>query len=178
MDRSPAGRVIHWLAAALALTGGAIMIAITVMTVASIIGRLAIPLGLRPVPGDVEITQAGMAFAIFCFLPWCQLTRGHAIVTILSDRFPVRVTAVLEFVMDAVMLAAAIFIAWRLGHGLIDKMGNREQTFILRFPLWWSYAGSMIGAVAAAIVAAYCVVTSGLNAIAANPAPPASDSAE
>jgi TRAP-type C4-dicarboxylate transport system permease small subunit len=170
--------VVYWLAAALALTGGTIMIAITVMTAASIVGRLAIPLGLKPVPGDVEITQAGMAIAIFFFLPWCQLTRGHAIVTILTDRFPVRLTAILEFLMDLVMLAAAVFIAWRLGLGLMDKMGNREQTFILRFPLWWSYAGSLVGAVIAAIVAIYCVITSGLNAASAEPAPPVSDSAE
>lgn len=178
MDRSPLGRVVHWLAAALALTGGAIMIAITIMTVASIVGRIGIPIGLKPVPGDVEITQAGMAFAIFCFLPWCLLTRGHAIVSILTDRFPVRLTAILEFIMDLAMLAAAIFIAWRLGIGLSDKIGNKEQTFILRFPVWWSFAGGMVGAVVAAIVAAYCALTSGLNAAAANPIPPVSDSAE
>jgi TRAP-type C4-dicarboxylate transport system permease small subunit len=171
-------RVIYWLAAGLALTGGAIMIAITALTVTSIVGRLAIPVGLRPVPGDVEITQAGMAIAIFFFLPWCQLTRGHAIVTILSDRFSIRVAAILEFVMDIVMLAAAAFIAWRLGYGLIDKMGNREQTFILRFPVWWSYAGSLAGAVVAVIVAGYCAIVSALNAASANPKAPVSDSAQ
>jgi TRAP-type C4-dicarboxylate transport system permease small subunit len=170
--------MVHALAAAFALAGAAVMIAITAMTVVSIVGRMGIPLGLKPVPGDVEITQGAMAFAIFAFLPWCHLNRGHAIVSILTDRLPVRISAILEFLMDLTMFVAAAFIAWRLGAGLGDKIGNREQTFILRLPLWWSYAAGLAGAIVYAIIALYCAVQSGRNAASADPAPPYSETAE
>lgn len=178
MDSTPLGRAVYRLAAALAIAGGAVLTVITLVTVLSIIGRALIPFGLKPIPGDFEIVQAGMLFAIFAFLPWCHLNRGHAIVAILTDRLPVRTTAILEFVMDLTMLAAALFIAWRLGVGLTDKMGNREVTFILHIPLWWSYATGMIGAAIFAVVAAYCALKSGRNAAAAHPVPPISDTAE
>ena len=56
------------------------MIVVTVVTVVSIVGRSLIQFGLSPIPGDFEIVQAGMLFAIFSFLPWCHLTRGNALV--------------------------------------------------------------------------------------------------
>ena len=43
---------------------------------------------------------------------------------------------------------------------MIDKFSYQEMTFILRMPLWWTYAGGMLGAVGIVIVAAYCVVRS------------------
>ena len=102
-------RIVGWLARALAMLGGAVLVAITVLTVASIVGRavvtvayshtpdylafLELPLGwlragaaflashgVGPVPGDYEMVQDGTGFAIFAFLPWCQLNRGHATV--------------------------------------------------------------------------------------------------
>ena len=172
------GRAVRGLAKYVALAGGVVLIVVTITTVLSIIGRILIPLGLKPIPGDFEIVQAGMLFAILCFLPWCHLTRGHAIVAILTNRFPTRFNAILEFVMDALMLAVAIFIIWRFHAGLLDKLGNRETTFILRFPIWWSYAAGLLGLGTFLIVAAYCAVRSGRNAFSANPVRPASEMGE
>jgi TRAP-type C4-dicarboxylate transport system permease small subunit len=121
------------------------------------------------VPGDFELIQAGILFAVFAFLPWCHLERGHAIVAILTDRFPARLNAIIEFVWDVVMLVAAVFIAWRLWAGLLDKYGNGESTFILRVPLWTIYSCGMVGAVVFVIVAVYCAVRSGRNAVSAHP---------
>ena len=178
MDETPVGRLIRGLAKAAAFAGGCALTLVTVVTVISVVGRLLIPLGLGPVPGDFEIVQAGVLFAVFCFMPWCHLDRGHAIVAIVTDRFPVRSSAVLEFIWDAAMMIAASFIAWRLWVGLIDKVGNRESTFILRVPLWIIYSGGLIGALIFVIVTIYCVLRSGQNAMSASPARPLSGSGE
>ena len=178
MDETPIGRAIHLIARYLALAGGAVMIAVTAVTVVSIIGRALIRFGLSPIPGDFEIVQAGMLFAIFSFLPWCHLTRGNAIVAILTDRFPVRFNALAEFVWDVAMLIAATFIAWRLWFGMIDKFEFRESTFILRVPLWMSYATGLVGAAIFVVVAVYCVARSGRNAFSADPQRPAAGAAE
>ena len=86
MDSSVVGRLVHSLAKAAAIGGGLALVAVTAVTVVSIVGRILIPVGLRPIPGDFEIVQAGVLFAVFCFLPWCHLERGHAIVAIVTDR--------------------------------------------------------------------------------------------
>jgi TRAP-type C4-dicarboxylate transport system permease small subunit len=178
MDSTLVGRAVRRLAAAVALAGGAVLVVVVATTVVSIIGRILIRFGLRPITGDFEIVQAGMLFAILCFLPWCHLTRGHAIVAILTDRFPTRFNALLEFLMDVLMLAVAVFIAWRFYAGMIDKIGNRETSFLLRYPIWWSYAAGLLGMGTFLIVSAYCAVRSGRNAFSANPIRPASEMGE
>ncbi len=172
MDETRIGRAVFWLATAVAIAGGAALVIVTVVTVISVIGRALIPIGLSAVPGDYEIVQASVLFAIFCALPLTQYLRGHADVSVVTDLFPVRATAVIEFIMDLLMLVATVLILWRFSAGMLDKYGNQEMTFILRMPVWWTYAGGMLGAVSMVIVSAYCVVRSFLNATSRNPQKP------
>lgn len=172
MDDTPVGRLVAGLAKALAVIGGMALVMVVIITVISVIGRALIPLGLGPVPGDYEIVQAGVLFAIFCSLPITQYLRGHADVSLLTDAFPARVGAILELIMDLLMLAATVFIVWRFAVGMVDKYQNREVTLILHMPLWWTYAAAMLGALGMTIVSAYCVVRSCFNAISRTPHKP------
>lgn len=172
------GRLVHGLARYVALAGGVVMVAVVAVTVLSVVGRALIPLGLTAVPGDYELVEAGMAFAIFAFLPWCQLNGSHAVVGILTDKLPARYNAISELLVELLMLAVAIFLAWRLAAGLFDKFSYQETTFVLRMPLWWSYAGGMPGALTMIIVAAWCVIRAAANAVSPNPVRSISEVAE
>jgi TRAP-type C4-dicarboxylate transport system permease small subunit len=172
MDSTLVGRLVHGLARSVAIAGGVVLCIVVGIVVISVIGRALIPFGLSAVPGDFEIVQFGVLFAIFCALPLTQFLRGHADVSILVDTLPVRAVVIIEFVMDVLMLLATVFILWRFGVGMVDKYQNREMTFILHMPLWWTYAGGMLGAVCMVIVSAYCVVRSFANAISRNPIKP------
>jgi TRAP-type C4-dicarboxylate transport system permease small subunit len=178
MDETFVGRLVYGLAKAIAIAGGVALLIVTAITVVSVIGRTLIPLGLRPIPGDFEVVQAGVLFAIFAFMPWCHLERGHAIVAIVTDRAPVRLSALAEFIWDLAMLVVVVFITWRLWAGLSDKFGNGESTFILRVPLWIMYSGGLIGALVFLIAAAYCAVRSAINAASASPVRPVSGTGE
>ena len=178
IDDTPLGRIVFRLATAVAIAGGVALLVITGITVVSVIGRALIPFGFSAVPGDFELVQAGILFAVFSFMPWCHLERGHAIVAIVTDRFPVRFSAVAEFIWDVAMLGASVFLTWRLWGGLLDKLGNRESTFILRIPLWLIYSAGLAGAVVFVITAAYCIMRSGGNAFAARPVRPVSGAGE
>lgn len=178
MDETPLGRLVFRMATVVAVAGGFALVAATVITVVSVIGRALIPFGLSAIPGDVELVQAGMLFAVCCFLPSCHLERGHAIVAIVTDRLPVRFSAVAEALWDACMFLASAFIAWRFWFGMMDKLGNREQTFILRIPLWIAYAAGLFGLVVFVIVALYCAIRSARNAVAAQPVRPLSGAGE
>jgi TRAP-type C4-dicarboxylate transport system permease small subunit len=177
-------RIVAWLARALAILGGVVLVAITALTVASIIGRavvtvayshtpdylafLDLPLGwlrtgakalashgIGPVPGDYEMVQDSTGFAIFAFLPWCQLNRGHATVDVFTSFLPDRTNRWIDLVSELLMTAVIVLIAWRLGVGAMDKMRYGETTFILQYPVWWGYAFAMVGAVVAVIVSLY-----------------------
>lgn len=148
-------RLIEGLARGLAILGGLALVAITLITVVSITGRALIGFGLRPIPGDFELVEAGTGFAIFAFLPWCQLKRGHATVDVFTSFLPGAVNRVIDLVSELLMTAVIVLIAWRLWAGMLDKIRYNETTFILQFPVWWGYAAAMGALVVAVIVSFY-----------------------
>lgn len=154
-DSSPLGRAIAWLARTLALAGGAALLFLIAMVVVSVVGRALIWAGLRPIYGDYEISEALIGFAIFAFLPWAHLTRGHAVVSLLTDRFGALANRWILVITDIMMLVAAAFITWRLYFGMMDKFAYGETSLLLRMPLGWAYAAGFVGAVVFTIIAIY-----------------------
>ncbi|MGR3713988.1 MAG: TRAP transporter small permease [Shimia sp.] len=148
---------IGWLARAVALVGGAVLLALVIMVCVSITGRALIPLGLKPVAGDVELLEMGMAFAIFAFLPYCQYVRGHARVDLFQAAFGSVGNRLLDLVADLAMAVVAVVVAWRLWLGMMDKKSYFETTFILQIEIWQAYALAMIGASTFVLVSLFCV---------------------
>ena len=167
-------RFMSRLARLMAATGGAVLVALIALVCASVAGRMlntalhgpieaiapgfaawALALGIGPIDGDFELVEAGIAFAIFSFLPLCQITAGHATVDIFTARLSLSANRVLRMVTDIVFAAVLILIAVQLYDGMLSKQRYGETTFLLQFPVWWGYAASLIGAVGAALVAVY-----------------------
>lgn len=177
MSLSP---VIVWLARALAILGGAVLVVITAITVVSIAGRAAVTvaymgtpddmflwqwlragaralvdLGAGPVTGDFELVEAGTGFAVFAFLPWCQLNRGHATVDLFTSFLPGGANRLIDLVSELLMTLIITLIAWRLWVGMMDKLRYGETTFILQFPVWWPFAACMVAAAIGVLVSFY-----------------------
>src|SRR6185436_11746998 len=76
-QRGTLGLAIQALSAWAALLAGALLTAIAVMSVTSIVQR---SLGLQPLQGDFELVQVGLAICVTLMLPWCQLQGGNIIV--------------------------------------------------------------------------------------------------
>jgi TRAP-type C4-dicarboxylate transport system permease small subunit len=148
--------VVETLAKWLATLGGVALCAIIIVTLLSVAGRSLIAIGLAPIQGDFELIEAATAFAVFAFLPWCQLKRGHVSVDIATRFLGPRTNLFIDAVADSLMLAFTLLITWRHLAGMIDKKMNGETTFILQFPVWWSYAAGMAGLAVLVIVSAYC----------------------
>lgn len=163
------------LARSFALLGGAALTFLILLICASVIGRsinsilhsdfmqtslpsLADTLlasGVGPINGDFEIVEAGMAFAIFAFLPLCQLQFAHASVDVFTSHLPERVNRVMRAIIELAFAACIVLIAVQLTSGLISKYRSGQTTLLLEFPVWWSYALSTIAAWAAALIATY-----------------------
>jgi tripartite ATP-independent transporter DctQ subunit len=163
------------LARTMAILGGIVLTLLILLTCLSIAGRLLngffhddmmeavapvfsswmIEIGVGPINGDFELVEAGVAFAIFAFIPLCQITAGHASVDILANGFPASVNRFLRMVTELLFAAVLVLIAVRLGDGMLSKLNNGETSFLLQFPVWWAYALSLVAAIVAAIVGVY-----------------------
>lgn len=163
------------LARFMALLGGTVLLALIALTCVSVLGRglntlghselltglspwlaeTLVRTGVAPVTGDFEVVEAGIAFAIFAFMPICQLNAGHATVDILSDQFPERFNRFLIVLWEAVFTLVIMLIAWRLYEGFLGKFRYGETTFLLQFPIWWAYGASFLAAVVAGAIGVY-----------------------
>ncbi len=160
----------------MAIAGGAVLLAIVVLTCVSILGRelngvlhtdwieATIPdtsdwllhsFGVGEVKGSFEMTESGMAFVIFAFMPLTQITAGHASVDIFTNFLSERTNQVLRMIAELLFAIALVVIAVQLFSGMLTKLNNSETTLFLQYPVWWGYAASMIGATTAAIVSVY-----------------------
>ncbi len=166
---------VERLSRVLALLGGVVLFALVLLTCISVLGRggntlghseflttlapglaaALIDAGVKPVTGDYELVEAGIAFAIFAFFPWCQMRQGHARVDVFTAFLPLRANLAIAAFWEVLFALALILIAWRLGIGTQVIAGRGETTFMLQFPIWWAYAASFAAAVAAALVASY-----------------------
>ena len=155
-------RTAEFIARTMAVIGGMILIGVVVLTVISIIGRALLPLGigLGPIKGIYDITEIGVAAAVFAFLPWCQIRGAHAAVDLFKPAFGVIPNRVLDILIDVGMFVIAAVGAYRLYLGMLDKLRYGETTLIMQLPVWQGYAASLVGAVAFAIVAGFCVIRS------------------
>jgi len=54
-----------------------------------------------------------------------------------------------------VFAAVLVLIAVQLYAGLQDKLRYPETTFMLQFPIWWSYGASLVASGIAALVGVY-----------------------
>lgn len=171
-------RMMLFLARFMAVLGGIVLSVLVVLTCVSVLGRgintflhsdmmqgsmqglaeTLLAMGVGPVQGDYELVEAGIAFAIFAFLPLCQITAGHASVDIFTARFPKRANRFIQMVVEVVFAGVLLLIAWRLFEGMMSKRSYNETTFLLQFPIWWAYAVSLVAAVLAAIVGVYVAI--------------------
>jgi TRAP-type C4-dicarboxylate transport system permease small subunit len=135
--------------------GGAVLVVLALLSVISIAGRALSGLGLGPVPGDFELVEAGAALAVFCFMPWAHLKRGHAEVDLLWRAYPAPLQRLLSITADALMCGLWVLLTWRMGLAMLDYRANSEVTFILQFPVWWGYAASMVPAVLGCVAYAW-----------------------
>lgn len=177
-------RTVYNLSRAMAVVGGVVLLALVLMVCTSVLGRATSgllysdffqtslsglstwlielslpglwgPIEIGPITGDYELVEAGLAFTIFAFIPFTQITVGHAKVDIFTNWLPERGQRVLLCLTDILFAVVLVIIAMQLKEGMDSKLRSGQTTFLLQFPVWWAYAASLVGAVLSALVAIY-----------------------
>ena len=150
----------EFLARFLALAGGAVLLAVTALTCVSIAGRALVPLdiGVGPIRGIYDMTEIGMAAAVFAFMPWAQLREAHARVDLFQWAIPPKMDQFLDLLFNVAMTFVATVGTYRLYLGMQDKISFGETTLIAQIPVWQGYAAGMVGAVGFVLVALFCTL--------------------
>ena len=178
-------KLMERLARFMAVLGGLVLTLLVILTCLSVLGRglntfghsdfltslsegaaqALIATGVAPITGDFELVEAGIAFAIFAFLPYAQLHHAHATVDIFASAFPHWFNRFLIVFWEIALSSVILLITWRLFAGMQGKISNGETTFLLQFPVWWAYAASFAAALTASIVAVYCAIARVLDLV-------------
>jgi len=133
-----------------ALVGSFIAMLVAAMSVYSIIGRAFLS---KPLFGDVELTQLGIAASISLCLPWCQLHRGNILVDFFTQSTSARTRQILDSAGAFLLAAMCVLLAWRTTMGAIAVREVSETSMILGLPMWWAYVSLAPGLLLSALVA-------------------------
>ena len=131
------GRVLLSVSKAFALGGGLVLVALTVMSLVSVVGRAVFT---KPLPGDYELIQLGCAIAVSAFLPLCQMRGGHVLVDFFTANSRPAVRTALDTVGSILIGIAAAVFTWRMTVGAIGLHQANDQTTILEIPTWYAVA--------------------------------------
>jgi TRAP-type C4-dicarboxylate transport system permease small subunit len=127
--------VLEKLAKLCAIFAGVVMVAITVLTCYSVIGR---EFG-KPVLGDFELVQLAMGFAVAAFLPYCQLKRGNIIVDFFTTGAKSSTRDLLDrFGAFTVALMMGLF-AWRTFVGGLNELSSNSVSMLMQLPTYPAY---------------------------------------
>ena len=131
------GRLLLTVSKALALGGGLVLVALTIMSLVSVVGRAAFG---RPLAGDYELIQLGCAVAVSAFLPLCQMRGGHVLVDFFTANRSAAFRAALDTLGAVLIGIVAALFAWRMTAGAIDLRQANDQSTILEIPTWYTVA--------------------------------------
>ena len=130
-------RRLERLCDASAAVGAAVLMAVALMTTASVIGRAFFS---HPILGDVELVQLGGAVVVASFLPYTQFRRANIVV----DFFTTGASEATQRRMDAfgilLYTVTMALVTWRVAVGGIDIHEAQERSMLMDLPLWIPYA--------------------------------------
>ena len=118
-----------------ALIGGFILLLIVFLNVSSILGSIF----FKPLPGDFELTKIGIAVAVFCFLPYCQLHRQNVAAEIFTSWVNIKTRLLLSLIASILAFLFSILLVWRMFEGMLDQKAYNYTTTILQFPIWIAF---------------------------------------
>jgi TRAP-type C4-dicarboxylate transport system permease small subunit len=137
---APPDRLGRWLfhvSRGFAAVGGLVLVAITLMSVASIASRFLTSRGLQ---GDFELVQLGCAVAVAAFLPWGQLRGSHVMVDFFTEGLGARAKSWLDALGALLLALCAAVLAWRMVLGTLELRASQESSMLLGVPTWYAYA--------------------------------------
>lgn len=136
---------VERFAAAWAVIGGLVLLAIVLVTTANAgafaLDRLARVFGttVSGLPGYEDFVRLAVSAAALMLLPYCQLRRGHVAVDLFVKGLPLRIRRGLDKATALAMAALALFLAYWMTIGLAETRADGVLSRVLGWPEWPFY---------------------------------------
>jgi TRAP-type C4-dicarboxylate transport system permease small subunit len=140
-------RLLSW---ASAVAGGLIAMAVGFMTLYSIMQRA---LFSRPLTGDIELVQFGIALSISLSIGWCQLNGANITVDFFTEKCRPSINRWLDGLGCFLIAVMYGVLSVRTLYGALAVQSAHETTPTLDLPMWWVYACLAPGLAVGALVA-------------------------
>jgi TRAP-type C4-dicarboxylate transport system permease small subunit len=145
-------KLLETLAKFCAVLAGILLIAITLMTCTSVIGRETIG---KTISGDFELSGVLAGAAIALFMPWCQFKRGNIMVDFFTNNASETTQNNMERFGALLLAAVMALMAWRTTLGGLNVFNTHSETQILGFPEWVVYCAMVPPLALTALIALY-----------------------
>ncbi|MDZ4093846.1 MAG: TRAP transporter small permease subunit [Paracoccaceae bacterium] len=159
-DRSGVSAAVERIVTWWALLGGAMLAVVVLMNVVSVLGAVV----WKPVPGDFELTEIGVAIAAFMFLPYCQVSGANVTADIFTARAGRHLLALFALLASLVALGFSLLLLWRMEAGLVDQKTYGYVTAILQVPIWAAFV-PILASLALLAVSAAVTLTEALRGL-------------
>ena len=126
-----------------AIAGGFVLVCVVGVNTLSVIGGIF----WKPLPGDYELTEIGIAIAVFAFLPYCHLSGANVTADIFTSRASPGTLSLLRIIASLIAFCFASLLLWKMYEGMINRYDYRHTTAILLIPLWIAYVPILISLV-------------------------------
>ena len=147
--------ILESLAKLCAIVAGLLLIGITLMTCASLIGRNTTG---DSIVGAFELTGVAAGAAIALFMPICQLRRGNIIVDFFTKNLGDKTNDKLDRFGTLLTVLLFALLAWRTTLGGLNVFSANSETQIMGFPEWVVYAAMVPPFVLSAVIALHQTV--------------------
>lgn len=142
------------------VVAGILMAAITLLVVASAIGRY---LFAWPIPDAFDLSRLLLGAAILWGLASVGYRGSHIKVDLLAEALPARIRRWIDAFAWLVLLGFTLLLAWKLGERVLNAAASNESTMDLRLPFWpfmaLAWAGVAVSVLA--ILARIALIVSG-----------------
>lgn len=128
-------KIIRSLVTWWALAGGVLLFLVVFLNTFSVAGGIV----GNPIPGDFELTEMGVAIAVFAFLPYCQLTNANVTADIFTSKASPRMIAVFGLASSLIALLFSLLLFWCMYQGMVDRYNYQYTSAILLIPMWIPY---------------------------------------
>jgi len=147
--------IIGW-----AFFGGIILSLVVLINVISVIGGVV----WTPFPGDFEMTEVGVAVAVFAFLPYCQMVGANVTADIFTAGASDRALGFFSLLASVVALGFSLLLLSRMYFGMLDQKAYNYTTAILQFPHWVAFIPILVS-LALLAVASLITLSESVNTI-------------
>ncbi|MEO0671739.1 MAG: TRAP transporter small permease [Pseudomonadota bacterium] len=153
-------RTLERIAEVWALVGGALLLAIMLVTSLNVTGfaldRLARMFGggASGLPGYEDFVSLAIGMAALTFLPLCQARRGHVTVDLFTNALPAAARHALDRLWLFAITGLALFLAYWMVFGMLETRADNVLSPVLGWRVWPFYLPGIISLLLWAAIAA------------------------